>query len=716
MHLNLHTSLRNLLSVILLTLLTALTSWGQKEIEWSVKVIDESTATPALQISAKVPSGAHFYALDNPQADGSGANPLSIVVTPIEGCEVVGAPTASKTPVTEYDATFGMNQRFYTSGTVVFTQRLKATAPEFKAKLKVRGQYCTDTSCFPARYSKEISGTAVLAKAAAAQPEAKDGKEADKLATTATPETTSSPDGEAADESLEATDLDAATDSIAAAEGVLREGADSDLWTNVEQQIAQLRAGGNTDAASTTDSSLWAIFIAGFLAGFIALVTPCVWPMIPMTVSFFLKQNKTRAKSIRMASLYGLSIVLIYMIIGIAVTVMFGATALNNLATSAVFNIIFFLLLVVFAISFLGGFEITLPASWTNKMDSKVDSTTGLLSIFFMAFTLALVSFSCTGPIVGTLLVEAASSGSLLSPAIGMLGFALALALPFTIFAMFPTMLKSMPKSGGWLNSVKVVLGFLELALALKFLSVADLAYHWGILDREVFVALWIVIFALLGVYLLGKLRFPHDSKVEKTSVTRFMLAVVSFAFAIYMVPGLWGAPLKAISAFAPPMYTQDFSLYEGEVKPATNDYDVAMQMAAREQKPVLVDFSGYGCVNCRKMEGAVWTDTEVKDMLDNQFVVVSLYVDDKTALPSPITKKNRKGEDEELETYGDLWSFLQLNKFGMTAQPYHVILDPQGNLLEVPQEFTEDPQAYLAKLRSALTRYQNAQAQQQQQ
>ena len=382
------------------------------------------------------------------------------------------------------------------------------------------------------------------------------------------------------------------------------------------------------------------------------------------------------------------------------------ASALNNLATNAVFNIIFFLLLVVFAISFMGGFELTLPSSWTNKMDSKVDATTGMLSIFFMAFTLVLVSFSCTGPIIGTLLVEAASTSNFVSPAVGMFGFSLALALPFTLFAMFPTMLNSMPKSGGWMNTVKVVLGFLELALALKFLSVADLAYGWRILDREVFVSLWIVIFALLGVYLLGKITFPHDDKVEKTGVTRFMLACISFAFAIYMLPGLWGAPLKAISAFAPPTYTQDFSLYEGDVHAVVDDYEEGMELGRKLGKPVMLDFSGYGCVNCRKMEAAVWTDPEIKATIDNDYVLVTLMVDEKKALPEPIKVTEKDGTQRTLRTYGDKWSYLQRSKFGANAQPFHVLVDNDGNPLAPAFVYEEDIPGYKRFLKQGLDNY----------
>jgi thiol:disulfide interchange protein DsbD len=406
--------------------------------------------------------------------------------------------------------------------------------------------------------------------------------------------------------------------------------------------------------------------------------------------------------------MYGLAIIVIYVSLGLIITALFGASALNDLATNAIFNIIFFLLLVVFAISFLGGFELTLPASWTNKMDAKVDATTGLISLFFMAFTLVLVSFSCTGPIIGTLLVEAASTNNFLSPAIGMFGFALALALPFTLFALFPSVLKSMPKSGGWLNSVKVVLGFLELALALKFLSVADLAYGWRILDREVFISLWIVIFALLGLYLLGKITFPHDDKVEKVGITRFMLACISLAFAVYMIPGLWGAPLKSISAFAPPAHTQDFTLFDGEVTAKTTDFETAISMARQQNKPILVDFSGHGCVNCRKMEAAVWTDPKVKSKIDNDFILVTLMVDEKQQLPAPMQVTERDGTVRTLRTVGDKWSYLQRYKFGANAQPYHVIIDTDGHPMAAPYSYDEDVAKYMKFLNEGVENFNN--------
>jgi thiol:disulfide interchange protein DsbD len=431
------------------------------------------------------------------------------------------------------------------------------------------------------------------------------------------------------------------------------------------------------------------------IGGFLALFTPCVWPIIPMTVSFFLKRSENKSRARTDALLYGFSIVLIYVALGILITVLFGASALNSLSTNAVFNLLFFGMLIVFAISFFGAFEITLPASWSTKIDAKADSTAGYLSILFMAFTLALVSFSCTGPIIGTLLVEVSSTGSLLAPAIGMLGFAVALAIPFTFFAFFPSLLKQLPRSGGWLNSVKVVLAFLELALALKFLSVADLAYGWRLLDREVFISLWIVIFALLGFYLLGKIRFPHDSESKHSSVTGTLLAIISLSFAMYMVPGLWGAPLKAISAFTPPLTTQDFNLYDDEVHAKFSDYEAGMSYAAEKGLPVVVDFTGYGCVNCRKMEASVWTDERVKDKLENDVVLISLFVDDKTPLKISFDV-TENGKTRTIETIGDKWSYLQRVKFGANAQPFYVMLNEKGMPLRKAFSFDEDPDNFL--------------------
>lgn len=646
-------------------------------VTWSYKLTGENTDHPAVTMTATIAPGYHLYNFDH----GGMENPLKITVTPT-GATLVGTPTPSKQPTREKDED-GMNAVFYT-GSVTFTQKLKPTAPDFKVTVKITGQACNDNSCSNINKAEILSGKAKVngadAAAAAEDPAAVAG--ADTAAAVA-------PTGDSA-----------TTDTLAAiAPGSI--GQNAQLWENVEDEVKAM-------TGAHKESSLWAIFIAGLIGGLIALVTPCVWPMIPMTVSFFLHQNKSRAKSVRSAAIYGVSIIVIYLILGLAITALLGPTALNALSTNWIFNIFFFLLLVVFAWSFMGGFEITLPSKWTNKMDSKVDSTSGLLSLFFMAFTLALVSFSCTGPIIGTLLVEAATSGNFLSPAVGMFGFAFALALPFTIFAMFPTMLKSMPKSGGWLNTVKVVLGFLELALSLKFLSIADLTCGWRILDREVFICLWIVIFALLGVYLLGKLTFPHDSKLEKTGVGRFMLALISLAFAVYMIPGLWGAPLKAISAFAPPSYTQDFSLFEGEVQSRSHNFEEGVALGVQEDKPILLDFSGYGCTNCRELEGAVWTNDEVRNIVNDQFVLVSLMVDDKAKLPEQIIKKNSKGETVIIETVGELWGFLESEKFGTAAQPYHIIIDHEGHPLSGSMDYNNGKNVdnYLKFLNTGLENY----------
>lgn len=680
------TTMKKLFTAISFVFIFALCCAAQV-VEWSFQLIDDNTSHPAIVMTADIRPGYHLYDMNNPEG---GSMPLSFLFE-TKGCVADGTPKANKPYTKEYDDVFLVDQYFYT-GNVSFTQKLTPTEKNFSVEVEIKGQACDEQECVPLFASHSFKGTGVVAIA----------KPAESPNPEATPSDNASPVKE-----IDTPDALAAQDSIGMNEDMtlgnsIENLADhSSWWNNVEKELNAF-----SDAPEQEDLSLWYIFIAGFIGGLIALVTPCVWPMIPMTVSFFLKQNKQRSKSIMAAVAYGLSIVVIYVGLGLIVTAIFGASALNELATSAIFNIIFFLLLVVFAISFMGGFELTLPASWTNKMDSKVDTTTGYLSIFFMAFTLVLVSFSCTGPIIGTLLVEAASSSNFVSPAVGMFGFALALALPFSLFAMFPTMLKSMPKSGGWMNTVKVVLGFLELALALKFLSVADLAYGWRILDREVFISLWIVIFALLGVYLLGKIRFPHDDEVEKTGVTRFLLSCISFAFAIYMLPGLWGAPLKAISAFAPPASTQDFSLFEGDVTAQVDDYEEGMKIAQKAGKPVLLDFSGFGCVNCRKMEAAVWTDPEVKNKIDNDFVLVTLMVDDKKELPQPIKVTEKDGTVRTLRTVGDKWSYLQRSKFGANAQPFHVIVDNNGTPLAPAFGYKEDVPGYLNFLNRGIKSY----------
>lgn len=676
-------------------ILVPIAIFAQNAVTWSFKLVGDNTDSPALEMTADISSGFHMYAMDNP--DG-GSNPLVFNFFDVKGCKLDGKPKPNKKYVKEYDEIFEMDQHVY-SGKVTFTQKLKPTDKKFSLEVEIKGQACNDVGCVQVFGSHVFNGTAPVA--------AEEDKKKEEAAATAAEEAPIEEEKEPLKD--EAKELALATDSLQAAEpwmtpepyvsGIT---AHHNWWENVEAEMMAF----SEDPAQQT-RSLWYIFIAGFIGGLIALVTPCVWPMIPMTVSFFLKQNKTRKKSIATAGIYGLSIIVIYVALGIIVTVLFGASALNELATSAGFNIAFFVLLVIFAISFMGGFEITLPSSWTNKMDSKVDSTSGYVSIFFMAFTLALVSFSCTGPIIGTLLVEAAATSNFVSPAVGMAGFALALALPFSLFAMFPTMLKAVPKSGGWMNTVKVVLGFLELALALKFLSVADLAYGWRVLDREVFIALWIVIFALLGFYLLGKLTFPHDDKLEKVGLFRFSLAVISLSFAVYMLPGLWGAPLKSISAFTPPLSTQDFNLFDGEVTAEVDSYDEGLMIGKELNKPVLLDFSGFGCVNCRKMEAAVWTNPEVKNMLDNDFVLVTLMVDDKTPLPEPIKVTEKDGQQRTLRTLGDKWSYLQRSKFGANAQPFYVIVDDEGKPMSSSYSYKEDVPAYLHFLRSGLEHYQ---------
>jgi thiol:disulfide interchange protein DsbD len=505
--------------------------------------------------------------------------------------------------------------------------------------------------------------------------------------------------------------LKAGNDSVTTAVAVapLDSAEVNSLWKPVVNELQAF------NGESNQNRSWLYIFLMGFLGGLVALFTPCVWPIIPMTVSFFLKRAKDdKKKGIKDAITYGISIVVIYLALGLAITAIFGASALNALSTNAVFNIFFCLLLVVFALSFFGWFELTLPSSWTNKVDSKASSTSGILSIFLMAFTLSLVSFSCTGPIIGFLLVELTTSGSIMGPAIGMFGFALALALPFTLFAMFPTWLKKAPKSGGWMNTIKVTLGFIELAFALKFFSVADLAYGWRLLDREVFLCLWIVIFGALGLYLIGKLKFQSDwegGEMDKPMpVACIMLGLVSIAFAIYMVPGLWGAPCKAVSAFAPPMSTQDFNLYKAnEVRAKYLNYEEGMAAAKAQGKPVLVDFTGFGCVNCRKMEAAVWTDPAVANLLNDDYVLISLFVDDKTPLPEHIQVTEENGQQRTLRTVGDKWSYLQRSKFGANAQPFYVALDNEGNPLTGSAVYDEDIAKYVDFLKAGLSNYKTA-------
>lgn len=694
--------MKKLISSIMLALI-ALVAQAQilTPVKWKIK-LDDKGGAPEKEIvfTATADKGWHLYDMNLPEG---GPVSTSFTFETLNGAELIGQPVPSVKPTTVYDEQFAMNLRWY-PGTVSFIQKLKVTDPaKFKVEGEVEFMACNDETCLPPDQipfsfdKKSIHVDPALAANSSTTEVDKEDATAIQPDTQVVAEEASelnTPDPAA--KKTPATTSPKASDSL----------TDSpNLWSPV---IDQLKSFGDA-TVSAADTSWLFIFFAGFLGGLIALLTPCVWPMIPMTVSFFLKRTKDRKKAIRDAITYGLSIIVIYLVMGLLITGIFGASALNDLSTNAIFNILFFLLLVVFAVSFFGAFELVLPASWTSKLDSKADSTTGVLSIFFMSFTLVLVSFSCTGPIIGTLLVQAASMGTAVGPAIGMFGFALALSIPFSVFAIFPNMLQSMPKSGGWLNSVKVVLGFLELALALKFLSVADLAYGWRLLDREAFIVLWIVIFSLLGVYLLGKIKFSHDSEVKYVSVPRLFMAIISFAFAIYMVPGLWGAPLKAISAFAPPLYTQDFNLYKNEVHAAFDDYESGMAYAKMVNKPVMIDFSGFGCVNCRKMEASVWTDPKVKQMLENDYVLITLMVDDKTKLPQPI-EIQENGKTRKLKTIGDKWSYLQRSKFGSNAQPFYILLNDEGQPLGPSYAFNEDVSKYIQFLQNGLKEFKKEQ------
>lgn len=686
--------MKKLFNTLLLALIAlAVQAQIHTPVKWKIKLDDSGTADKAIVFTANSEKGWHLYDMDLPEG---GPVSTSFTFETVKGAELIGKPTSSVKPTTVYDEQFAMNLRWY-PGTVTFTQQIKVTDPaKFKIDGEVEFMVCNDETCLPPeRISFSFDKKNIKMTAQAEVPAV-----SNENVTAEHPDT---------NKVVEETVVEPVPDSGVTEEKTLSSPDkitnaltdDAALWTPV---IDQLKAFGDS-TVSATDTTWLFIFFAGFAGGLIALLTPCVWPMIPMTVSFFLKRTKNRKKAIRDAITYGISIIIIYLVMGLLITGIFGASALNDLSTNAIFNILFFLLLVVFAISFFGAFELVLPASWTTKLDSKADSTTGILSIFFMSFTLVLVSFSCTGPIIGTLLVQAASMGTAVGPAIGMLGFALALSIPFSLFAIFPNMLQSMPKSGGWLNSVKVVLGFLELALALKFLSVADLAYGWRLLDREVFLVLWIVIFILLGGYLLGKIKFSHDSDLPYVSVPRLFMAIISFAFAVYMVPGLWGAPLKAISAFAPPLYTQDLNLYDNEVHAAFDDYETGMAYAKKVNKPVMIDFSGFGCVNCRKMEASVWTDPKVKQILEKDYVLITLMVDDKTKLPHPITIEEH-GKTRKLKTIGDKWSYLQRSKFGANAQPFYILLNDEGKPLGPSYAFNENVSEYIQFLQNGLKQF----------
>ena len=688
--------MRKIISFLLLSFVVyALQAQIKDPVKFKTELTTLSDTEAEVVFTATIDKGWHVYSTD--LGDGG---PISATfnVDNKSGVELVGKLKPVGKEVATFDKLFEMKVRYF-ENTAKFVQKVKFTGGAYAIEGYLEYGACDDESCLPpTQVPFKFSGVAKAGNAAATkteqpkaeQPEQKVVDKADKKEG-ATP--VASKDSSAMMELVPATTTEAITDIQPAV-------TSSELWKPV---ISDLQALGEEHGQE--DMSWIYIFITGFLGGLLALFTPCVWPIMPMTVSFFLKRSKDKKKGIRDAWTYGASIVVIYVALGLAITLIFGASALNALSTNAIFNILFFLMLVIFAASFFGAFEIRLPSKWGNAVDSKAESTTGLLSIFLMAFTLSLVSFSCTGPIIGFLLVQVSTTGSVVAPAIGMLGFAIALALPFTLFALFPSWLKSMPKSGGWMNVIKVTLGFLELAFALKFLSVADLAYGWRLLDRETFLALWIVIFALLGFYLLGKIKFPHDDDDNKVGVTRFFMALISLAFAVYMVPGLWGAPLKAVSAFAPPMQTQDFNLYKNEVHAKFDDYDLGMEYARLNGKPVMLDFTGYGCVNCRKMEAAVWTDPKVSDLINNDYVLITLYVDNKTPLTEPV-KIIENGTERTLRTVGDKWSYLQRVKFGANAQPFYVLLDNQGKPLNKSYAYNEDIPKYIEFLQTGLENY----------
>ena len=673
--------------------------------ETSWKMVGDNVAE--LRITAKIDAGWHVYSTE---LEG-GPTAAMLEAETLDGARLDGKLTFEGEEIEKYDDMFGMDVRYF-ENEVTFVQRFIIE----KENSKVQGYFqygaCNDENCLPPT-NVEFSYTAspVVKAAPAVKPAAKPAEVAKPVKTEPAKVI------EAAKVVEAATVVPIAAVEVAAVEVAAVEAANGQqptansqqpstpfgaLWEPVIDELGQPKG-----TADTANQSLLAIFLLGLAGGVVALVTPCVWPIIPMTVSFFLKRSGDKKKGRRDAYIYGASIVVIYVLLGLSVTLIFGSSALNALSTAAIPNLFFFLLLVVFAMSFMGAFELTLPEKWTTAVDGKAEKTGGLLGIFLMAFTLTLVSFSCTGPIIGFLLVEVSTTGNILAPTIGMLGFAIALALPFTLFAIFPSWIKAAPKSGGWMNTVKVVLAFVELAFALKFLSVADLTYGWHILDRETFLALWIALFALLGAYMMKWIQFPHDDDDDrKVAVPRFMLGLISFAFAIYMVPGLWGAPCKAISAFAPPMSTQDFNLYEQELHPDVMDYDQGMAMARQQKKPVMLDFSGYGCVNCREMEQSVLADEKVINIIEKDYILVSLYVDDKTPLAEPIRFTDANGKDVVLRTIGDKWSYLQRVKFGANAQPFYVLLDNEGHPLNTPRTYDEDINAYIQFLEEGVAEY----------
>ena len=679
-----------LTAVLLITAMAAMAQM-QDPVKFTTQLKTGSGPEAEMIFNATIDKGWHVYST---KLGSDGPIEASLHVNKMDGAELVGELTPRGKEISNYDEMFGMKLRYFENN-AQFVQKVKFTKPQYDIDAYLEWGACNDEMCMP-------PGEATL-------------KTSGKSPAVATPEGANASEKPSAEneapnqaETDSQTDIDplaavpAPGDTVAIDTALVAQAPDAEgLWRPV---IDELRAMGSGD--SIVSHSLLYILLMGFVGGLLAVLMPCIWPIIPMTVSFFLKRAKTdKKKGIKDAITYGLSIIVIYLALGLLVTAIFGSDTLNAMSTNAVFNIFLFLLLVVFALSFFGWFEIRLPSKWADSVDTKASNTSGLISIFLMAFTLVLVSFSCTAPIIGLLLVETTTSGNWIAPALGMFGFAVALALPFTLFALFPSWLKQAPKSGSWMTTIKVVLGFIELAFALKFFSVADLAYGWHLMDREVFLSLWIVIFGLLGAYLVGWLKFQEDEvggELHKPMpVLCIMGGLISFAFAIYMIPGLWGAPCKAVSAFAPPMNTQDFNLNTKTVEARFTDYEQAMAAARAEGKPVFIDFTGFGCVNCRKMEAAVWTDPRVADKLRNDFVLVSLFVDDKTPLAQPFEVTDDQGNTKTLRTVGAKWSYLQSHKFGANAQPFYVIVDPDGNPLTGSYSYKEDVPAFLEYMNS---------------
>lgn len=644
-----------------------------------LKMLDGGEAE--IIFSATIDNGWHVYSTDMGKE-----GPISATFNTVkmEGAQTVGKLQPKGKVTRQFDKMFDMELSYF-EHQAMFVQKIRFTKPEYDIECYLEYGACSDEMCLPpSEVTLKQKGKSPIVKTQETEVKEKKAKDTVVVAPTA--------------EAVQ-------TDTVAAAASPVEDG--DALWQPV---ISELRAFGSGD--SIADHSLLYILLMGFVGGLLAVCMPCIWPIIPMTVSFFLKRSKdNKQKGIRDAFTYGASIIVIYLGLGLLVTAIFGSDTLNAMSTNAVFNIFLFLLLVVFALSFFGWFEIKLPEGWANSVDNKASETTGLVSIFLMAFTLVLVSFSCTAPIVGLLLVETTTSGNWLAPALGMFGFALALALPFTLFAMFPSWLKQAPKSGSWMTTLKIVLGFIELAFALKFFSVADLAYGWHLLDREVFLSLWIVIFGLLGAYLCGWLKFQEDeiggNLNKPMPVVCIMGGLVSLAFAVYMIPGLWGAPCKAVSAFAPPMNTQDFNLNTKTVEAKYLTYEEGIAAARAQGKPVFIDFTGFGCVNCRKMEAAVWTDPRVADKLNNDYVLISLFVDDKTPLAEPFEVTDAEGNSKTLRTVGAKWSYLQSYKFGANAQPFYVLLDPQtGKPLSGSRAYDEDIDKFLDFLDKGINSY----------